>query len=189
MTCGSEVLQRRVLDETLRIARRTLLSSMAALTGSPACLPLSSSCFFLASIIRLWMARVNSFRLCRLRESAVSRRAQPPRRSPNTGCALTLNAMRASFIPADLHLKKTEAGAYEVTFGGAVVVNTRSKGAAVRTFNRLRKEMENRFPPHELSQEEKADAFQKARADEIVGVPGLNRKKKKSTAKSTRTFG
>jgi Lon protease-like protein len=97
--------------------------------------------------------------------------------------------MKLSFFPGQLFLESTEDGTHRVTLNGEEVLRTRSERAAVTKFKALREEMERRFPPHELTQEEKAEAFKRAVADSLVRHNSLGGRKKKSTAGSTRTFG
>lgn len=97
--------------------------------------------------------------------------------------------MKLSFFPAQLFLDSAEDGTLRVTLNGEEVLRTRSKRAAIAKFNALREEMERRFPPHELTQEEKAEAFKRAVADSLVQHNSLGGRKKKTTAGSTRTFG
>ncbi len=97
--------------------------------------------------------------------------------------------MKLSFFPGQLFLDSADDGTLRVTLNGEEVLCTRSKRAAVARFNALREEMERRFPPHELTQEEKAEAFKRAVADSLVRHNSLGGRKKKTTAGSTRTFG
>ena len=97
--------------------------------------------------------------------------------------------MKLSFFPGKLFLDSVDDGTLRLTLNGEEVLRTRSKRAAVAKFNALREEMERRFPPHELTQEEKAEAFKRAVADSLVQHNSLGGRKKKTTAGSTRTFG
>ena len=97
--------------------------------------------------------------------------------------------MKLSFFPGQLFLDSADDGTLRVTLNGEEVLRTRSQRAAVAKFNALREEMEHRFPPHELTQEEKAEAFKRAVADSLVQHNSLGGRKKKTTAGSTRTFG
>lgn len=81
-----------------------------------------------------------------------------------------------------------EQGAYVIKVGGQEVLRTRSQKSALKTFNQLRKDMQDKFPSPEVSGEEKKALFQKFIDDSLVG-PNSVRKRKKSTARSTRTFG
>lgn len=97
--------------------------------------------------------------------------------------------MKLSFFPGRLFLDSANDGTLRLTLNGEEVLRTRSKRAAVARFNALREEMERRFPPHEPTQEEKAEAFKRAVADSLVRHNSLGGRKKKTTAGSTRTFG
>ena len=97
--------------------------------------------------------------------------------------------MKLSFFPGQLFLDSADDGALRVTLNGEEVLRTRSERAAVAKFKALREEMERRFPPRELSQAEKADAFKRMVQDSMVRHNSLGGRKKKSTAGSTRTFG
>lgn len=97
--------------------------------------------------------------------------------------------MNLSFVPADLHLRKTESGLFSVTLSGREILSTKSQRAAVSKFNSLRMELEERFPARELTAEEKAELLQREIKDSLVGHNSLGGRKKKSTAGGTRTFG
>lgn len=97
--------------------------------------------------------------------------------------------MKLSFFPGKLFLESAEDGTHRVILDGQEALRTRSERAAVTKFKAIRKEMESRFPPHELTQEEKADAFKRAVADSLVRHNSLGGRKKKTSAGSTRTFG
>jgi hypothetical protein len=97
--------------------------------------------------------------------------------------------MKLSFLPGQLFLDSAEDGTYRVTVAGREILSTRAKRKAVASFNALRKEMEERFPPTELSQAEKAEAFKRMVLDSMVQHNSLGGRKKKSTARGTRTFG
>ena len=56
-------------------------------------------------------------------------------------------------------------------------------------FKNLRREMESKYPAHELTPEDKAEIFKKATLDAMVGHNSLGRRIKKTTAGGTRTFG
>jgi hypothetical protein len=97
--------------------------------------------------------------------------------------------MKASFIPGDLHLTKTENGFYVVTIGDSEILRSHSQKAAAAKFNELRREMETKFPATELTAEEKTEMYKKAMRDTLVGHNSLGGRKKKTTAGGTRTFG
>jgi hypothetical protein len=97
--------------------------------------------------------------------------------------------MKASFIPGNLHLTETADGFHVVTMEGNEILRTRSPKAAARKFNDLRCEIESKYPARELTAAEKAEMWQNATADALVGHNSLGGRKKKGTAAGTRTFG
>lgn len=97
--------------------------------------------------------------------------------------------MNLSFLPADLHLRKSESGFYVVTMSGRDILSTKSQRVALSKFNSLRTELEERFPAHQLTSEEKAELLKREIKDSLVGHNSLGGRKKKTTAGGTRTFG
>jgi hypothetical protein len=97
--------------------------------------------------------------------------------------------VKLSFFPGKLFLDCDEDGTHRVTLEGKEVLRTRSQRAAAAKFQSLRKEMESRFPPHEPTQEEKAETFKRAIADSLVQHNSLGGRKKNKSAGGTRTFG
>lgn len=97
--------------------------------------------------------------------------------------------MNLSFLPGDLHLKKREDGTFAVTMSGEEILATKSKRAAIAKFNGLRRELEERFPAREPTEEEKAELLKREIGDTLLGHNSLGGRKKKSTAGGTRTFG
>ncbi|MGA8598450.1 MAG: hypothetical protein WB676_27340 [Bryobacteraceae bacterium] len=97
--------------------------------------------------------------------------------------------MKASFIPGDLHLTEVEDGIHVVVMRGAEIFRSRSAKIAAAKFNEIRREMETRHPPAEVTAEEKAELFRKAKLEAMVGHNSLGGRKKKTTAGGTRTFG
>lgn len=97
--------------------------------------------------------------------------------------------MKLSFLPGELYLEAGSDGLYRIRMNGQEVFCTRSKRSAVAKFNELRGEMEKLFPPHEPSQEEKAEVFRRMVQDSLVQHNSLGGRTKKKTASSTRTFG
>jgi len=69
------------------------------------------------------------------------------------------------------------------------MLRTRSEGKALKKFNEIRKQMEECFPPTEPSEADKAEAFKMMLQDSLVKHNSLGGRKKKSTARGTRTFG
>jgi len=97
--------------------------------------------------------------------------------------------MKLSFLPGKLFLDSADDGFLRITLNGEEILRTRSQRAAVTKFNALRQEMEQRFPPQELSNEQKAEIFREMMKDSLVRHNSLGGRKKKTTAGSTRTFG
>ncbi len=60
---------------------------------------------------------------------------------------------------------------------------------ALKKFNEVKKELEEKFPTHELSVEEKSELLQRSIIDSLVKHNSLKPERKKSAARSTRTFG
>lgn len=96
--------------------------------------------------------------------------------------------MKLSFIPANLHVTK-ENGEYVVTMGGIEVMRSRSEKVAVAAFNRLRAELESKYPARTWTAEELAVALRDSIADGLLGHNSTRERKKKSTAGGSRTFG
>lgn len=97
--------------------------------------------------------------------------------------------MKLAFIPGDLNLSRDSDGQFVLRMAGAEIVRTRSQKVAVSRFNKLRAEMESRYPAHEPTPEERAESFRRAIGDYLVGHNSLGGRKKKTTAGGTRTFG
>jgi len=97
--------------------------------------------------------------------------------------------MKLSFLPGELYLNTADDGLYRLTLSGQEILRTRSQKAAVAKFNELRRGMEKQFPPRELSDEDKAQIWQRIMQDALVQHNSLGGRKKKTTASSTRTFG
>ena len=97
--------------------------------------------------------------------------------------------MNLSFLPADLHLRKSESGFYVVSMAGQDIISTKSQRVALSKFNSLRTELEQRFPAHQMTAEEKAELLRREIKDSLVGHNSLGGRKKKTTAGGTRTFG
>jgi hypothetical protein len=97
--------------------------------------------------------------------------------------------MNLSFLPADLHLRKSETGFYVVSMSGQDILSTKSQRVALSKFNSLRTELEKRFPAHQMTTEEKAELLKREIKDSLVGHNSLGGRKKRTTAGGTRTFG
>jgi hypothetical protein len=97
--------------------------------------------------------------------------------------------MKLSFVPADLHLDTDADGQFQVTLQGTEIFRTSSSTKAVKKFNEVKKELDSKFPTHDLSDEEKKELLQRSISDSLVKHNSLKTGTKKSAAKGTRTFG
>lgn len=97
--------------------------------------------------------------------------------------------MKLSFIPADLHLDTTTDGTHRITLKGSEVFRCASGAKALRKFNEIKGQLQEEFPAHDLSNEEKKELLQKAIGDALVKHTSLKPEIKKNRAKGTRTFG
>ena len=97
--------------------------------------------------------------------------------------------MKLSFVPADLHLSTEQDGQFKVTLQGTEIFRSSFSTKALRKFNEVKKELEEKFPTHDLSVEEKKELLQRSISDSLVKHNSLKPEKKKSAARSTRTFG
>ena len=97
--------------------------------------------------------------------------------------------MKLSFFPGNLHLRQDPDGQYVVEIAGNEILRTKARKVAVKTFNEFRTKMEREFPTCEFTPEEKAEMYKRAIGDALVGHNSLGGRKKKTSARGTRTFG
>ena len=97
--------------------------------------------------------------------------------------------MKLSFLPGDLHLSKNADGVFVVTMTGQEILKTKSQRSALSKFNKLKEELEKKFPMREPTAEEKAELLQREINESLLGHNSLGGRKKKTTAGGTRTFG
>jgi hypothetical protein len=97
--------------------------------------------------------------------------------------------MNLSFLPADLHLTKTQDGFYLVTLQGQELLRSRSEKTALAKFNKLRRELEQQFPAKEMSPERKQELLSKYIGDSLLDHNSFRPQEKKKKSGSTRTFG
>ena len=96
--------------------------------------------------------------------------------------------MKLAFIPGNLHLSQSQDGFYLVTVHNQEILRTRSRQRAIQKFKEVRQQMENAYPAKDVTPEERIETLRKAVAEE-VSTDRTPRKKKKTSAGSTRTFG
>ncbi len=63
--------------------------------------------------------------------------------------------VKLSFIPADLHLDAGADGQFKVTVQGREILRSPSSAKALKKFNAVKKELEQKFPTSDPSDEEK----------------------------------
>ena len=98
--------------------------------------------------------------------------------------------MNLSFLPGDLRLLKDAEGLFVVTVAGQAILRTKSQRSALSKFNDLRTELERKFPTRLPTPEEKAELLQREINESLFGANAPRvRKKRKTTAGGTRTFG
>jgi hypothetical protein len=97
--------------------------------------------------------------------------------------------MKLSFLPGDLHLNKEDDGSYVVIVQGEHVLRTPQERKALAKFNELRLQMEEQFPPRELSLEEKRAILKKWITESRVALGHNSLRAPKKKISTTRTFG
>ena len=97
--------------------------------------------------------------------------------------------VKLSFIPAELHLNTGPDGQFKVTLQGAEIFRSSSGTKALKKFNEVKRELEERFPTHEFSVEDKREILLRELGDHLVAHNSVRPVKRKSSARNTRTFG
>lgn len=77
--------------------------------------------------------------------------------------------MNLSFLPSELHLNKTAESDYVIKIQGEEVFTTQNEKKAITKFNALRKEMEAKRPPHEITPGEKKAILQRMILHQMMG--------------------
>jgi hypothetical protein len=93
-----------------------------------------------------------------------------------------------SFLPGQLQLCE-EAGEFIVSLKGDTVLQTRSQKAAISKFNAIRRAFEEEFPYIPPTAEEKRTLLASVLNDAAIDQTLRRPPRKKSTARSSRTFG
>lgn len=93
--------------------------------------------------------------------------------------------MRLFFAKADLLLLK-EGDQYVLSMGLNVLAKFGQEKKAVAEFNRIRRELEEKFPPTEPSESDKQEAYQTFVSKFMIG---RNLSDNKHKANKSRTFG
>jgi hypothetical protein len=93
-----------------------------------------------------------------------------------------------SFVPGALELYQ-DGPTYILSIKGEKVFHTRSAKAALAKFKEIRLSLENHFPSAQITFEEKRALMRKVLSDAAVDATLRRPPKKRSTARSSRTFG
>lgn len=98
--------------------------------------------------------------------------------------------MNLSFVPGELRLDTDATGEHVITIAGEEVFRSRYDKKAITRYNEIRREMEERFPAHELTPEEKQKSLQRLIGDfKYTAVRNSMKTPKKDKIGKTRTFG
>jgi hypothetical protein len=97
--------------------------------------------------------------------------------------------MNLSFLPGELHLSKTMSGDYVIKIQDEEVFTTRNEKKAIIKFNTLRKEMESKFPPHEITPEERKAILQRMIMHQMMGEVKRDMASPAKKKNKTKTFG
>lgn len=98
--------------------------------------------------------------------------------------------MRLSFLPGELLLIDTKDGEFVITIQGEEVFRSRFEKKAIKFFNDIRREMEEKYPSAELTSEQKREALQRLVNDRVfTQVRNSMKKPKQDRIPKTRTFG
>lgn len=97
--------------------------------------------------------------------------------------------MKLSFLPGELHLSKTMGGDYVIKIQGEEVFTTRNEKKAIIKFNTLRKEMESKFPPHDITPEERKAILQRMIVHQMMGEVKRDMASPVKKKNKTKTFG
>jgi hypothetical protein len=97
--------------------------------------------------------------------------------------------MNLSFLPGELHLSKTASGDYVIKIQDEEVFTTRNEKKAIIKFNTLRKEMESKFPPHEITPEERKAILQRMIMHQMMGEVKRDMASPAKKKNKTKTFG
>jgi hypothetical protein len=98
-------------------------------------------------------------------------------------------AVRLYFKPADLLLEEATDGTYVVKMGGQVIGTFKRSSRAISEYNRLKRTLEEKMPPPEVSDGERRELLQRYIADTLVADHSSRPTRRKSSARNTRTFG
>jgi len=105
----------------------------------------------------------------------------------NPASGIQLDTVKLYFKRAELLLHEVD-GNYILEMAGQVMETFSSEKKAVAAYNRIRRDLESKLPPAEVSDEERKAIMERYLADLLVGHNSWREPEKKSGG-SSRTFG
>jgi hypothetical protein len=99
-----------------------------------------------------------------------------------------LHQMKLYFKHAELLLEKNPEGVYVLQMGAKVLGTFSREKQALDAFNRVRRDMESKMPPTEITDAERRQLLDRYLADNLVQHNSLRNEIRKKPSKS-RTFG
>lgn len=97
--------------------------------------------------------------------------------------------MKLYFKPAELELADDSEGVFVLRMAGDVVATFAKPKPALEAYNRLRRELETKFPVSEPSAEERAELLRQLVAESLVQHNSFKAPEKKTASRKSRTFG
>ena len=98
--------------------------------------------------------------------------------------------MKLAFMPGKLFLEQLSDGSYSLTMEDEELLNTKNERHAIKMYNKIRKEMEEKYPPSVMSVEEKRAKFFSWVYGQFKDIPRESKKAgRKYQPGSTNTFG
>jgi hypothetical protein len=97
--------------------------------------------------------------------------------------------MQLTFLPGELCLKKSDDGMFVISLHNEEVFRTKMEKKALTEYNRIRKDMEQQFPPTPISQQQKTELLLRYIATNFHSNTFKPPKKEKKAPGSTRTWG
>lgn len=98
--------------------------------------------------------------------------------------------MKLVFFPAKMSLEKNKDDLYVLKVQDEVILETKNEKRALKAFNAIRREMEEKYPPSVMSAEEKREKFFNWVYGQFKDIPRESKKPgRKYQPGSTNTFG
>jgi hypothetical protein len=97
--------------------------------------------------------------------------------------------MEISFLPGELCLKKASDGTFTITIASEQVFSGKNEKKALTEYNRIRKDMEEKFPPIPLTPQQRTEMLMRYLGSNFHANTFKPSNKDKKPRGSTRTFG